>query len=61
MFNWAEENKVPLLDCIPLLKNSGIDWGELFKVEIDDHPTAVAHRVMGEALAEFLRPLLATK
>jgi len=55
MFEWVEKNDVPLLDCIPLLKNSGIAWADLFNLPEDDHPSAVAHRLYGEALAELVQ------
>lgn len=58
---WAGSNGVHFIDCVSLLKKSGIPWSELYKVKIDNHPSPVAHHVIGIKLAEELKSLLHKK
>ena len=51
-------NKIHLIDCVSLLKNSTVPRDELYKVEIDTHPSPVAHREIGIKLAKELKSML---
>ena len=54
-------NRIHLIDCASLLWNSTVPRDELFKVEIDTHPSPIAHLKIGIRLAEELKSMLPKK
>ncbi|MCB9479678.1 MAG: SGNH/GDSL hydrolase family protein [Deltaproteobacteria bacterium] len=54
---WARLNNVPVLDVVKLYRCRDADWVSLFDPNVGNHPTAQAHRLMGEALSETLQAM----